>query len=168
MITSSPDPANAERAAQNAWLQPCVIATSSAAISPPYAEDHCRATSARNSGMPRTGPYKWADVSVRAASAIACRNPNGGGSTGAAWLTLINGRSGAKVTPSSQRRASITGGAKVPDRFGFNTYAIASHTSCCRLMARAICQCLTNRQSPAEALKHALAKDGIRARPSRS
>ena len=47
-----------------------------------------------------------------------------GGSTGAAWLTLISGRSAGKVTPVSQRRASITGGAKVAAIAGFKGWVI--------------------------------------------
>ena len=41
------------------------------------------------------------------------RRGSGGGSTGAAWLRLISGRSGGKSTPWSQRRASMTGGGAV-------------------------------------------------------
>ena len=48
-----------------------------------------------------------------AASARAWRRARGGESTGAAWLTFSSGRAGVKLAPASQRRASITGGAKV-------------------------------------------------------
>jgi hypothetical protein len=44
---------------------------------------------------------------------MARANAAGGGSTGAAWLSMISGFSGAKTLPSIQRRASITGGGKV-------------------------------------------------------
>jgi hypothetical protein len=49
---------------------------------------------------------------------------SGGGSTGAAWLTLMSGLSGGKTASATQRRASITGGASVAARLGLSGRAM--------------------------------------------
>ena len=70
----------------------------------------------------RASPVEDAEgAAPRLAAAIARRIASGGGPTGAAWLTLIKGRSAENSAPSNQRRASITGGGKVAAMLGFKS-----------------------------------------------